>query len=84
MNYLLTEAEYTKLKAEADRAKQLPPKAQLQELCRRIADITPIAWGWGGNDPKPWGCILTKKTDWYCDQCPVQDICPYEHKEWSK
>ena len=20
----------------------------------------------------------------YCDECPVQDICPYKYKKWSK
>lgn len=22
--------------------------------------------------------------EWYCDDCVMQDICPYPHKEWSK
>jgi hypothetical protein len=84
MNYLLTEREFKALCEAAERANKMPSEAELQKLCTEIADTMPVNWGWGGNDPKPWGCILSKKTEWYCDSCPVQDICPFDDKEWSK
>lgn len=67
-------------------------KVREQRRCTDIANTLPIVWGWGGPDPKPWGCIITESekaepdhySEWYCDKCPVQDECPYEHKEWSK
>jgi hypothetical protein len=69
-------------------------RKKLQELCTKIADTMPVKWGWGKpDDPKPWGCVITaeKKAEeegyhdeWYCDKCPVQDLCPYEGKSYSK
>lgn len=76
--YILTEAEYRDLKAQQQRELGLSTK-KLQELCTKIANTMPVKWGWGEPDPKPWGCMLTAKNEgeeWYCDQCPVQSICP--------
>lgn len=86
MQYILTEDEYTKLKSLAEKGKKAPSDKDLQMLCTQVADHMPIEWGWGDNPdiPKPWRCILSVKTEWYCDQCPVKRICPHPHKEWSK
>lgn len=85
MQYLLEHDEYMKLvtKQKLDLHKQ---KYELQQLCTKIANEMPVIWGWNGPDPKPWACILTidDGDEWYCDKCPVQEICPNEYKEWSK
>lgn len=83
MQYLLTESEYEALQEKAEAGKRAPKKEELQKLCTRVADELPAGVEWIGKD-KPWGCILTKKTEWYCDDCPAQKVCPHPHKEWSK
>lgn len=68
---------------------------QLQSLCTKIADTLPVRWGWGEMpDPKPWGCKITVERaatdegfnhpEWYCNQCPVTQLCPHPGKEYSK
>ena len=91
MMYILTQAEYDELKQKAAQPKPWRPDIttkQLQKLCSEIADTMPVNWGWNGPDPKPWGCIITRYkeegTEWYCDTCPVQALCPHEDKEYSK
>lgn len=89
MQYILTQAEYDELRAKQklDIGMQ---KRNLQKLCTQIADTMPVSVSWIKNGaPEPWGCILTPEGDptdheWYCDECPVQDICPLDHKAWSK
>jgi hypothetical protein len=85
MQYILTEEEYKALKSNSKLLNGVTEK-QLQTLCTKIADEMPVKWGWGGPDPKPWGCIKSVEDgdEWYCDSCPVQDICPEPYKEWSK
>lgn len=89
MQYILTEKEYQDLKSE-QKAKICDSQRQLQELCTKICNTMPVRWeGWDKDrEPSPWGCILTaydgNNEDWYCDNCPVQEICPYSHKAWSK
>lgn len=83
MQYILSEEEYSALKKEQEQSIRLA-KGKLQKLCTKIADEMPVTWGWGGNDPKPWGCIESSKEEWYCDKCPVQTICPKEWKHYSK
>lgn len=81
MKYVLSQEEYDELvNRGAKREKEL--KDTLQDLCTRVANIEPIKDGWMAE--KPWGCILTVEHEWYCDDCPVQDVCPRERKEWSK
>lgn len=85
MQYILTQEEYDALKLAKAEAITLS-RSKLQKLCTKIADTMPVKWGWGEPDPKPWGCIITAKAnddEWYCDKCPVQDICPAD-KHWSK
>ena len=84
MQYILTEEEYNELrkkqKYELDKDRR-----ELQMLCTRIANEMPVLWGWSKDEtPKPWGCILTTKEEWYCDSCPVREICPNQYKEYSK
>jgi hypothetical protein len=83
MQYILTQEEYDELLARKRHHIELKT-AKLQELCTKIADEMPVKWGWGGPDPKPWGCILSADCGWYCDQCPVQEICPCDTKDWSQ
>ena len=81
--YILSEEEYKELIAKKAYGIGLSKK-KLQTLCTKIANEMPVVWGWGGPDPKPWGCLLTEEGEWYCDTCPVQAICPNDDKEWSK
>ena len=83
MQYILSQEEYDALRKKQEKEISLSEK-KLQKLCTEIADTMPIQWGWGQPEPKPWGCIFTQEDDWYCDQCPVQDICPNPYKHWSK
>ena len=86
MQYILTEEEYKSLIDKKNESVRLS-KVKLQKLCTKIANEMPIKWGWGDEtqpDPKPWGCIITSNDEWYCDQCPVIEICPHSTKHWSK
>lgn len=87
MQYILTQEEYDKLRKEQRQRIDLQNK-KLQALCTKIANEMPVVWGWGVQpDPKPWGCVITAEEqheEWYCDKCPVQEICPHEGKEYSK
>lgn len=88
MQYIFTEEEFAAIKNRQTYEIQLSKK-KLQKLCTEIADTMPIKWTWGSGkeNPKPWGCIITqaaKGQEWYCDDCPVQSICPNEYKEHSK
>jgi hypothetical protein len=83
VQYILTQAEYDELRTTKQQQFDISQK-QLQKLCTQIANEMPIVWGWGGEDPKPWGCIIDESDEWYCDQCPVQSICPEHRKRWSK
>lgn len=84
MQYVLTQAEYDELRTKQKLDLKLK-KDQLQQLCTQIADTMPVtvSWFYEGK-PTPWGCMLTAQEQWYCDECPVQDICPLDHKAWSK
>ena len=83
MQYILTQEEYDALKSAQVTSLKLS-KQKLQKLCTKIADTMPVVWGWGENDPRPWGCIHSEEDEWHCDQCPVKDICPETCKSWSK
>lgn len=92
MQYILTQAEYDELKQRAAPLRPWRPDLttkQLQTLCTKICNTMPVNWGWvgPGPDPKPWVCKITQARngiEWYCDTCPVQDICPHDDKEYSK
>lgn len=86
MQYLLTKEEYDALHTRKEEHIALEKK-KLQKLCTKIANEMPVVWGWGGPDPKPWGCYLTAREndeEWYCDKCPVQEICPSDERDYSK
>jgi len=84
MQYLLSKEEYDKLTTD-QLARSEQHRATLQDLCTKVADHMPVKWGWTANEEaKPWGCIQTRQGEWYCDSCPVQDVCPCPRKEWSK
>lgn len=90
MQYILSEEEYAALKAAAHARLELNQKG-LQALCTKIADEMPVKY-WNNPEAKPWGCKITVEEqsekegyfdEWYCDECPVQTICP-ARKSYSK
>jgi hypothetical protein len=87
MQYILTEEEYQALRSKQKHDLALS-RTKLQILCTKIANEMPVKWGWSKNEEaKPWGCTLTRANEgneWYCDSCPVQEICPNPNKEYSK
>ena len=83
VKYILSQEEFDDLKNSKVNLITLETK-KLQDLCTKIADTMPIDAGWRSVEPAPWGCILSKKYEWYCDKCPVCDICPNTFKEYSK
>jgi hypothetical protein len=81
----LTQEEYDALLKEKKKKSHLSDK-KLGDLCKNIANTMPVKWGWGGPDPKPWTCRHNDEyfdSEWYCDKCPVQEICPLSH-DYSK
>ena len=88
MQYILTQEEYDALRNNV-RVKSLAQTEKMQQLCTKIADTMPIRWTWGpGKEtPTPWGCIITLEKEgqeWYCDECPVREICPSNRKSYSQ
>lgn len=81
MMYILTQEEYDALEVKKRQANSEATKI-LQDLCTRVANSEPVKEGWYAG--KPWGCILTKEEEWYCDDCPVQEVCPKNWKRYSK
>jgi len=86
MLYILNEEEYQKLVSDkVERA--LIAQGKLQKLCTRICNEMPIKWGGyvghPDDDPKPWVCIHSLADEWYCDQCPMIEICPTQQKKFS-
>lgn len=83
MQYILTEKEYSELRLKKVYDIGLS-KDKLQTLCTKIANEMPIKF-WGNKEAEIWGCILSDGGGpGYCDECPVQDICPETNKGWSK
>lgn len=78
MQYLLTREEYEQLKRQGGDALRRANET-IQRLCTRVSDLSV------GKIEHHAGCILNPDTGegGYCDQCPVIDDCPYEHKNWS-
>lgn len=81
MMYVLTQEEFDALQ-EKNRRFAEDSRKVLQDLCTRVANSELVKEGWYAG--KPWGCVLTVEHEWYCDDCPVQDVCPKEWKRWSK
>jgi hypothetical protein len=85
MQFVLTEEEYNSLKGSVDTGHAALSKT-LQDLCTQVADLKPIeVESWQGWGHQPWGCVHSADIgeEWYCDHCPVQDVCP-SLKHWSK
>lgn len=85
MQYVLTQEELDALRGAAEKAK-LDARDRVQKLCTLVAQHMPVPRRWDpAATPIPWGCILVgPNKNGYCDDCPVQDDCPYPHKKWSK
>lgn len=81
MMYILTQKEFDELQLKKKQITKDDQKV-LQDLCTRVADSEILTKGWMKG--KPWGCIKTKNYEWYCDDCPVRNVCPEPYKEWSK
>ena len=79
VQYLLTQEEYQALQSEAV-ARSDEATQTIQTLCTLAANHVPVA-ELGG---KPWGCIITRKSGGICDSCPVETMCLYKYKRWSK
>ena len=85
MQYLLSEDEYNALKQKQQLEFKLK-EDDLQALCTKIANEMPVTVSWYyKGEPTPWRCILNK-TDpqLHCDKCPVLEICPNKHKDFSQ
>lgn len=89
MQYILTQSELDSYRDLEKRAYEHLHKI-IQDLCIEIAEHKPIIVSRNKDmKPEPWGCILVKHpkpmlNSGYCDECPVNKICPYPDKEWSK
>jgi len=86
MQYLLSEEEYKNL-INNKQAYNADKNKKLQEFCTMVADNLPTTESWFDKkvEPYKWGCILTQHdSEHVCDCCPAEEICPYEHKAWSK
>jgi hypothetical protein len=84
MKYLLSKQEYDELMLRADdnESIRLSP-GKLQKLCTKICNEMPVKF-WGKSQAEPWRCILSKPNRDYCDECPVQEICPSDEKRYSQ
>ena len=87
MMYILTEEEMKNFQADRDALRSivstLPSTKTLQKMCTKIANEWPTFKRYDGK-LGPWECIITADYEHCCDKCPVQIICPYGNKEWSK
>jgi hypothetical protein len=84
MKYLLSEKEYNEL-INRNKEKNIATELIIQNLCMRVAKYEPVdCWrNQPDGTPIPWGCVLDDSME-YCDECPVQDVCPNKFKRWSK
>lgn len=86
MQILLTEEEYNRLN-KAAKEMENGARETIANLCQRVCDHEPSFTGWGENthEAVPWGCIRSEGGDiGCCDECPVERICTYDSKEYSK
>ena len=74
MQYILTEKEFKKLGPLEETDKW---KVSAQILATKLAmEIKRNEHGWVG--------CLANNTSEYCDDCPAEEDCPYEFKDYSK
>ena len=79
MQFLLNQEEMEAANANVRALEELPSVEELQKFCTFVSDnLVPP------DRDRPWGCILTKKRESYCDKCPSKDVCPHPNKYWSK
>tara|TARA_Y100000310_G_C20589872_1_gene767416 strand:+ start:560 stop:823 length:264 start_codon:yes stop_codon:yes gene_type:complete len=87
MQILLTQKEHKEL-LEAGELARTAVRTDIQELCKQVAMHKPVVIPWDrGGGTRTWGCILCDESEenpGCCDHCPVQSVCPCEHKSWSK
>lgn len=88
MMVVLTEEEYNKLLLNTKALAEWEEKEYLktlQELCTLACNHVQVEVSWL-NEKIVWGCILNEGGNGhgYCDECPVTNMCPHEHKAWSK
>jgi len=86
MQYILTADEYRELQTTALIAKA-KVVGVVQDLCTRVADNEPIILrdADGTIHEQTVGCMLSCEDDeGVCDNCPVQNVCPCDHKTYSK
>ena len=81
MQYILSEAEYKALK-EKEKEIERRYRDILLGLCVTVSNNMPVKF-WDNEETKIWGCIKTNEHHGYCDECPVNDVCPAD-KRWSK
>lgn len=83
MEYILTEEEYDNLKQASKQAK-LRPEETINALCKEVATWKQIKIE-GLNYLASYGCIQNDiNNPEVCDECPVESICTYQHKEFSQ
>lgn len=82
MQYIWSQEEMDANRQMLADVRRLPSPKKLQEFCSMVADTMVLTEGWRAGHV--WGCILTTKREWYCDQCPAKDVCPNLGKQWSK
>lgn len=74
MQYILTANEFDNLGPLSEIKKW---KESAQKLATKLAKEVP-------RNEYDWkGCVVDDSSD-YCDQCPAEEDCPYEYKEYSK
>jgi hypothetical protein len=81
MQYLLTEKELDNIHKEYE-TKINEMNDTILKLCRMVVNNIPVKVSWC-SDSLIWGCIIDEKSE-YCDECSVQEVCPYKNKHWSK
>lgn len=80
MQYILNEDEFEEYQDVMAKRSEVPSYLDLSLFCIKVADTMPIN-SWKGEN-EPWGCIYEKRPnqykedEWYCDECPCQNICP--------
>ena len=82
MQYILSQEEIDAQCEKARVLERLPSVDELQKFCTLVADNMLVTDGW--KKGQVWGCILSSKREWYCDDCPAEKVCPYQNKNWSK
>ena len=82
MKYLLDKEEYESL-IEGNKKRDAAEIKELQDFCTLVANEMPVKPDWF-DVARPWQCIITSQSEWYCDDCPCRNVCPYTWKHWSK